>query len=85
MLDFLGNDLEGQSFIMARELNRFLNQRVADVRLISQANVFRQNDIGLIRNYLKAVTSGSAYINDINVLDRKGTILISTIKQDSTS
>ena len=78
LLDFLGNDLEGQSFIMAREVNRFLDQRVADTRLISQANVFKQNDIGLIRGYLKAVTSGSSYINDIDVLDRKGNILISS-------
>ena len=85
LLDFLGNDLEGQSFIMARELNRFLDQRVADARLISQANVFKQNDIDLIRAYLKAVTSGSAYINDINVLDRKGTILISSSNASSPS
>ncbi|MCI0506536.1 MAG: histidine kinase [Gammaproteobacteria bacterium] len=78
LLDFLGNDLEGQSFIMAREVNRFVEQRVADTRLISQANVFKHNDIGLIRSYLKAVTSGSEYINDIDVMDRKGTILISS-------
>ncbi|HEY5602860.1 MAG TPA: ATP-binding protein [Gammaproteobacteria bacterium] len=78
LLDFLGNDLEGQSFITAREVNRFLDQRVADTRLVSYANVFKQGDIEPIRSYLKAVTTGSEHINDINVLDRNGTILISS-------
>jgi signal transduction histidine kinase len=78
LLDFLGSDLEGQSFIMAREVNRFLDQRVSETRLIYQANVFKHNDIELIRSYLKAVTSGSEYINDIDVLDRKGNIVISS-------
>ena len=78
LLDFLGNDLEGQSFIMAREINRFLAQRVADVRLISKANVFKENKTQIIRSYLKSVTSGSEFINDIDVLNREGTILISS-------
>ena len=37
LLDFLGNDLEGQSFIMAQEINRFLEQRVTDAKLKPQS------------------------------------------------
>jgi len=78
LLDFLGNDLEGQSFIMAREINRYLSQRIAEVRLISQATVFKSNDKTMMRSYLKSVTTGSEYITDIDVLNRDGNIQISS-------
>jgi signal transduction histidine kinase len=55
-----------------------LGQRVTDARLISQATVFKNGDTDVVRGYLKAVTSGGEYINDIDVLDKKGKILISS-------
>jgi signal transduction histidine kinase len=78
LLDFLGNDLEGQSFIMAREINRFLSQRMTDVRLISQATVFKTDDLKMMRSYLKSVTTGSEFLTDIDVLSRDGVIQISS-------
>ena len=78
LLDFLGNDLEGQSFIMAREINRYLSQRMAEVRLISQAAVFKLDNTKMMRTYLNAATSGSEYIADIDVLNRDGVIEISS-------
>jgi len=78
LLDFLGNDLEGQSFIMAREINRYLSQRMAEVRLISQAAVFKLDNKKMMRTYLNAATSGSEYIADIDVLNRDGVIQISS-------
>ena len=78
LLDFLGNDLEGQSFIMAREINRFMEQRVSDARLISLATVFKGKNKSEIKEYLKSVTSENNFLNDIDVLDKEGLILISS-------
>jgi len=78
LLAFLGNDLEGQSYIMASEINRYLSQRMAEVRLISQAMVFKLDNNKMMRTYLNAATSGSEYISDIDVLNRDGVIQISS-------
>jgi len=78
LLDFLGNDLEGQSFIMAREINRFVEQRVNDAKLISLATVFKGNNKEEIRAYLKSVTTQNEYLNDIDVLNKEGLIQISS-------
>ncbi|NOZ52221.1 MAG: HAMP domain-containing protein [Gammaproteobacteria bacterium] len=78
LLNFLGNDLEEQSLIIAREINRFLSQRLTDARLIAKANVFKQMDADVAREYLRSVAQESEPLYAIDLANTKGIILISS-------
>ena len=82
LLNFLGNDLEEQSLITAREINRFLTQRLTDARLIAKAHVFNLGDTNTIRDYLRAVATDSDSLNDIDLASVEGTILISSSREN---
>ena len=71
------DDLKAQSVLVARGIDRYLKQRLVDIKMISQADVLRSDQKADILGYLKSIAYENESIDDIALLDLSGVITAS--------
>jgi len=69
--------IKAQSIMVAKDIDRFFKQRLMEIKMISQVDVFRSNNRDRILDYIKSITYENDAIDDINLLDLNGVINIS--------
>ena len=78
----LEKELEKQSILMGFSINSFLNERITDARVISQADVLEQGNINKKIRYLTEVVKENQWIDDIDVVNTEGKIILSSRVQN---
>jgi len=82
LIESLRNDLKEKSFLVGADIDRFFQQRLHDVLILSQADVLETTKIGAIIQYLTEVIEATPYLDDIDVIDINGTIIASSGEQN---
>ena len=84
LVEVIRNDLTEKAFLVAKDLDRFVQQRVVEIKVLSQADVLESNDPAAIRQYFQEVIVESSYLADIDVIDRQGRVTISAAADEET-
>jgi signal transduction histidine kinase len=71
--------IKAQSVLIAKGIDRYLKQRLVDIKMIVQADVLRSIHKAQISDYIKSVAYENDAIEDISVLDLNGVIITSAI------
>jgi len=82
MVSSATDDIKAQSLLVAKDIDRYLKQRLIDIKMIAQADVLRSNNKALISDYIKSVAYENDAIADICVLDTDGVITTSATAPD---
>jgi signal transduction histidine kinase len=69
--------IKAQSVLIAKDIDRYLKQRLVDIKMIAQADVLRSSQHSQIADYIKSVAYENDTIEDISVLDLNGVITTS--------
>lgn len=69
LLKLAGHDLLESTFLLARDLDRLLEQRQSEIRVISQADVFESDSIHNISQYINEIDLESRFVSGIEVFD----------------
>jgi signal transduction histidine kinase len=69
--------IKAQAVLMAKDIDRYLKQRLVDIKMIVQADVLRSGHKSQISDYIKSLAYENDAIEDISVLDLNGVIAIS--------
>lgn len=84
MMMTAAENIKAQSIMVARDINRFVRQRLTEIKMISQADAFQSNDRAQLLDYFKSVMYENDAIDDINVVDLNGIILVSAADPNKT-
>jgi len=71
-------ELEEKAFLVGGGIDRFIHQRVVDIKILSQADVLESNNNQAIIQYITEITLESEYLNDIDIIDITGQINLSS-------
>jgi signal transduction histidine kinase len=74
--------IKAQSVLIANGIDRYLKQRLVDIKMIAQADVLRSIHKAQISDYIKSVAYENDAIEDISVLDLNGVIVTSAINSN---
>ena len=74
----LEKELEKQSILMGFSINAFLDERIVDARIISQADVLEQGNINKKIQYLTEIVKENQWIDDIDMVNTEGNIILSS-------
>ena len=75
LTETLSNGLKEKSILISRNIDRLYNQRIVEIRNISQADVFETDNTEAINKYLSEITLENPHINNIEVSSLDGIIL----------
>ena len=84
LTDTIAGGLEASSVLAARSIDQFIDERVADTRLLSHAGVLQRDSRDDTIGYLTACVMASESINDADVIDATGEIIASSGEQNET-
>jgi len=82
MDDSLRSSLKTQSIIAAYGIDRFLEERVVEARVLSQADVLETNDVAARIQYLTEVVDATPWIDDIDIIGIDGITICSSADQN---
>jgi len=82
MDDSLRSSLKTQSIIAAYGIDRFLEERVVEARVLSQADVLETNNVTAKIQYLTEVVEATPWIDDIDIVGSDGMIICSSGDQN---
>jgi signal transduction histidine kinase len=77
MITTATDDIKAQSVLVGKDIDRYLKQRLVDIKMIAQADVLRTNNKAQILDYIKSMAYENDAIEDICVLDLNGVITAS--------
>ena len=75
LVDAVSGSLERQCVLVARDINRFVAQRVSNVRVVSQADVLEGDDAEAIQQYVEEVAAADDAIDNVTVTHLDGRVL----------
>jgi len=78
LTNVIKQELEAQSVLVSYSINSFINERIIDARVISQADVLEKGEINPKIQYLTEIVSENKWIDDIDLLNHDGTIVASS-------
>ncbi len=84
LTDTIAGGLEASSILAARSIDQFIDERVADTRLLSHAGVLQRDHREDTIGYLTACVMASESIDDADVIDAAGKIIASSGEQNET-
>ena len=67
---------------MAKDIDRFFDQRERDVRILTQADVLEGDDIQAIVQYATEIIEETPYLDDIDIIGLDGRIIASSGEQN---
>ncbi len=73
----LTTDVRDKALLVADSLNSFYEERLYDIKILSQADVFESTNAQVISQYLSEIKRESPFLSDISVTDLDGSILAS--------
>jgi len=79
--NLLAEELKNKTTIVGQQIDTFFDQRISDMRVISQADVLEATDKNQIRQYLSEVLEANPSIADFVVLNASGAIIASAGEQ----
>jgi diguanylate cyclase (GGDEF)-like protein len=82
LIDTLSSNLEEKSIIIGKSVDRYYNQRILDIREISQANVLENNIPENITQYLIEIVKANPYVDGFEVAHLDGLIIAHTSNAD---
>ena len=82
LIESLRDNLKEKSFLVGADIDRFFNQRLHDVLLLSQADVLEADNTNATIQYLTEIIEGTPYLDDIDVINIDGTITASSGEQN---
>lgn len=84
LINSRANNLEAVSVLIAKGIERSINQRMTQTRLIAQANVIQTKNYEKIIAYIQAVSKQNKYIQGIGFINADGIVLVSSHHPDYT-
>lgn len=75
-------DLEGKAVLVARDIDRFIDERITDARILSQADVLEGKNMSGIIQYLTEIIDAAESIDDADMIDPSGVIIASSGEQN---
>lgn len=75
LTDVIKQELETQSVLVSYSINSFIDERLVDARVISQADVLEKTEIKPKIQYLTEIVNENKWIDDIDILNPDGTIV----------
>ncbi len=75
MMDLAREDLTERAAFAGADIDRFIQERVLDTRIISQADVLEGEDNQRIIQYIEELLIETPYVSDIDVIDENGIFL----------
>ena len=82
LVNVIKKEMEDQSILVGLSINSFIDERILDARIISQADVLEQDDINKKIQYLTEITLENQRISDIDIINLKGRIVASSGAQN---
>jgi len=82
LLNNIKSELKEKSFLVGGGIDRFIYQREIDIKILSQADVLESQNPQAIIQYLSEITQESEYLNDIDIINLDGTIILSSGTQN---
>jgi hypothetical protein len=82
LIDSLRNDLKEKSFLVGADIDRYFDQRLHDVRILSQADVLEGVNTNAIIQYLTEIIDETPYLNDLDIINTEGIIIASSGEQN---
>ncbi|MBT5752491.1 MAG: cache domain-containing protein, partial [Rhodospirillaceae bacterium] len=70
LIDSLRTDLQEKTFLVGADIDRLLEQRLHEIRILSQADVLEGDDATAITKYLNETHRESIYLDSIEVIGR---------------
>lgn len=78
LTNVIKQELESQSVLVSYSINSFIDERIIDARVISQADVLEKGEINPKIQYLTEIVSENKWIDDIDILNPDGIIVASS-------
>jgi len=78
MTGVIKQELEAQSILVSYSINTFIDERIVDARVISQADVLEKEEINHKIQYLTEIVHENKWIDDIDLLNPDGMIIASS-------
>jgi len=78
LTNVIKQELQAQSVLVSYSINEFIDERIIDARVISQADVLEQENINSKIQYLTEIVHENKWIDDIDILSTDGTIVASS-------
>ena len=75
LLATLSENLKEKSFLVAKDIDRLIEQRLTETRILSQADVLERGDLAAITKYLDEIIAEADHLNDIDIIDLSGQII----------
>lgn len=78
LTNVIKQELQAQSVLVSYSINEFIDERIIDARVISQADVLEQESVNSKIQYLTEIVHENKWIDDIDILSVDGTIVASS-------
>jgi len=78
LTNVIKEELQAQSVLVSYSINEFIDERIIDARVISQADVLEQENVNSKIQYLTEIVHENKWIDDIDILGTDGTIVASS-------
>ena len=78
----LGEELMNKSFMVGNEIDSYFEQRIADISMLSQANVLEAENADEKRQYFDEVLEANPNLTHIFVFSSEGVVIASSGSQD---
>jgi len=69
LIDSLSNELTENSYLVARDIDRVIRQRIVNTRILTKAKALKSNDIKRNNTYLTEIVSESIYRYEIELIN----------------
>ncbi|MFH1877299.1 MAG: PAS domain S-box protein [Candidatus Omnitrophota bacterium] len=74
----IGEDLQHIAESAAEAIDDYINGRIVDMKILSQSNVFKGNDIRSMHSYLDKIREINPNFDELNLINSRGKIIAST-------
>ncbi len=71
--------MEAQSTLIAKQISRFITQRITDTKIIAQSDVFNIWNYQKTKHYIQLLTKFNRSIDSIHIINSKGIIIASAV------
>jgi len=78
LTEVIAKDLEGQAILVARDIDNFIGQRIADAKLLSHADVLARGRVEPVAQYLTDIVESSDWLNNVDIVAPSGVIIASS-------
>jgi len=78
LTNVIKQELQAQSVLVSYSINEFIDERIIDARVISQADVLEQENVNSKIQYLTEIVHENKWIDDIDILSTDGAIVASS-------